>query len=42
MVTSGIDRIYISVRDMDESLAFYRDIVGMAIVADQGLDSEKI
>lgn len=42
MVTSGIDRIYISVRDMDESLAFYRDIVGMAVVADQELDSKKI
>jgi len=42
MVSSGIDRIFISARDMDESLVFYRDIVGMSIVAEQELDAEKI
>ena len=42
MITSGIDRIFISVKDMDESLAFYRDWVGMKIVADQPLDPFKI
>lgn len=42
MITSGIERILISVRDMDESLAFYRDWVGMKVVADQTLDSKKI
>jgi catechol 2,3-dioxygenase-like lactoylglutathione lyase family enzyme len=42
MVTSGIDRIFISVRDMDESLAFYRDIVGMTLVAEQELNAETI
>jgi len=42
MITTGIERILISVRDMDESLAFYRDEVGMQVVADQNLDPEKI
>jgi len=42
MVTSGIERILISVKDMNESLAFYRDWVGMKIVADQTLDFKKI
>ena len=42
MISSGIDRIFVSVRDMDESLAFYRDWVGMEVVAEQHLDSEKI
>lgn len=39
MVTSGIDRIHISVKDMDESLAFFRDCTGMKVVADQHLDT---
>jgi len=42
MITSGIDRIFISVSDMDESLAFYRDWVGMQVVADQQLDPDAI
>jgi len=42
MITSGIERILISVKDMDESLAFYKDWVGLKIVADQTLDSKKI
>jgi len=42
MITTGIERILISVRDMDESLAFYRDEVGMQVVADQNLDPAKI
>lgn len=42
MVTSGIEKIYVSVRDMDESLAFYSDEVGMQVVADQHLDAADI
>ena len=42
MITSGIEKIFISVRDMNESLAFFRDWVGMKVVADQNLDPEKI
>ena len=42
MISSGVARIFISVRDMDESLAFYRDWVGMKVVAEQYLDPEKI
>ena len=42
MITSGIDRISISVGDMDESLAFYSDWVGMKVVADQTLEHKVI
>jgi catechol 2,3-dioxygenase-like lactoylglutathione lyase family enzyme len=42
MITSGIERILISVSDMQESLAFYRDWVGLRIVADQQLEPDKI
>jgi len=42
MITSGIERIIISVRDMDESLAFYRDWVGMKVVIDQHLEPDMI
>lgn len=42
MISSGIDRIFISVRDMDESLDFYQQIVGMSVIADQELNVEKI
>jgi len=41
MVTTGIDRVFISVRDMDESLSFYQGIVGMSMVAEQELGAEK-
>jgi catechol 2,3-dioxygenase-like lactoylglutathione lyase family enzyme len=42
MVTTGIERILISVGDMDESLAFYRDWVGMEIIAEQNIESDEI
>ena len=42
MVTTGIERILISVGDMDESLAFYRDWVGMEIIAEQHIESDEI
>jgi len=42
MVTSGIERILISVRDMEESLSFYRDRVGMRVAAEQTLNTERI
>ena len=42
MVTSGIDRICISVRNMDESLSFFRDFVGMHVIDDQPLDPSAI
>ena len=42
MITTGIERILISVRDMNESLEFYRDWVGMKVVADQKLDQGAI
>jgi catechol 2,3-dioxygenase-like lactoylglutathione lyase family enzyme len=42
MISSGIERILISVRDMDEALAFYKDWVGLEIVADQQLDPDAI
>jgi catechol 2,3-dioxygenase-like lactoylglutathione lyase family enzyme len=42
MITSGIDRVFISVKDMNESLTFYRDWVGMKVVAEQHLDPEAV
>ena len=39
MIKNGIARILISVRDMSESLAFYRDILQMSVVADTPVDS---
>jgi catechol 2,3-dioxygenase-like lactoylglutathione lyase family enzyme len=42
MITSGIEKIVISVGSMDESLAFYRDQIGMKVVAEQRLEPEKI
>jgi catechol 2,3-dioxygenase-like lactoylglutathione lyase family enzyme len=38
MITTGIERIVVSVKDMNESLSFYRDWVGMQVVGDQNLD----
>jgi len=37
MAAKGMDSIYISVGNMAESLAFYRDWIGMEIVADEQL-----
>ena len=42
MITTGVEGVLISVSDMDESLAFYRDWVGMEVVADQRLEPDKI
>jgi len=42
MVTTGIDRICVSVRDMQESLFFFRDRAGMNIISDQQLDPSAV
>jgi catechol 2,3-dioxygenase-like lactoylglutathione lyase family enzyme len=42
VVTSGIERILISVKNIDESLAFFRDWVGMKVIAEQLLNTESI
>ena len=42
MLKNGIARILISVRDLNESLAFYRDIIKMSVVADNPVDTETI
>jgi catechol 2,3-dioxygenase-like lactoylglutathione lyase family enzyme len=38
MVINGIDRISISVKDMTESVSFFRDVMEMTLVAEQDLD----
>lgn len=42
MIKNGIARILISVRDLNESLAFYRDIIKMSVVADHPVEAETI
>lgn len=42
MVKTEVDRIYISVMDINKSLKFYRDYVGMKVIAEQDLDTKKI
>jgi catechol 2,3-dioxygenase-like lactoylglutathione lyase family enzyme len=42
MIATGIEKIVISVGNMDESLAFYRDQVGMKVVAEQRPEPEMI
>lgn len=42
MIINGIARILISVRDLSESVAFYRDNFGMSEVTDYALDSATI
>ena len=39
MDASGISHIAFCVRDLDKSLAFYRDILGMQVVFDQVQDT---
>lgn len=39
MVRTGVDRIMVSVGEMEKSLAFYRDFIGMTVVAEQDLDA---
>ncbi len=42
MIKNGIARILIGVRDLSESVEFYRDILQMSLVADYLLDSKTI
>ncbi len=42
MIKNGIARILLGVRDLSESLAFYRDIIKMSVVADYPVDAETI
>ncbi|NEP13327.1 MAG: VOC family protein [Symploca sp. SIO2C1] len=42
MIKNGIARILIGVRDLSESLEFYRDIINMSVVADHPVDAETI
>ena len=42
MIKNGIARILIGVRDLRESVEFYRDTFGMSVVADYPLDSATI
>lgn len=42
MVIRGMDRVSISVSNLEESLAFYRDWIGMEVVAEQILEPDKI
>ena len=39
MNATGISHIAVCVRDLDKSLAFYRDILGMEVVFDQVQDT---
>ena len=38
MDATGVSHIAICVRDLDKSLAFYRDILGMRIIFDEVQD----
>ena len=42
MVIKGMDRVFISVSNLEDSLAFYRDWIGMEVVAEQILEPDKI
>lgn len=42
MIKNGLDRAVISVRDMNESLAFFRDLIGMNVVEDTYLSSDQL
>ena len=42
MIKNGIARILIGVRDLSESVEFYRDNFGMSVVADYPLNSATI
>jgi len=39
MDATGVSHIAICVRDLDRSLAFYRDILGMTVTADRIQDT---
>jgi catechol 2,3-dioxygenase-like lactoylglutathione lyase family enzyme len=42
MATKGMDRMFISVSNLQDSLAFYRDWIGMKVVADETLEANEI
>jgi len=42
MATKGMDRIFISVSNLEDSLAFYRDWTGMKVVAEETLEPAEI
>lgn len=41
MATKGMDRVFISVSNLEYSLAFYRDWIGMKVVAEQTLEPDE-
>jgi catechol 2,3-dioxygenase-like lactoylglutathione lyase family enzyme len=42
MATKGMDRVSISVSSLEDSLAFYRDWIGMEVIAEHTLDPAEI
>ena len=42
MATKGMDRVFISVSNLEDSLAFYRDWIGMKVIAEQALEPDEI
>jgi len=42
MATKGMDSVFISVSNLEDSLAFFRDFAGMKIVADETLEPDGI
>ncbi len=42
MIKNGLDRVLISVQSMEESLAFYGDLLKMTVVADDPLPSQAV
>ena len=42
MATKGMDRMFISVSNLEDSLRLYRDWAGMKVVADETLESAEL
>jgi catechol 2,3-dioxygenase-like lactoylglutathione lyase family enzyme len=42
MTTKGVDRVFYSVSNMKKALSFYRDMVGMKVLAETDLDKSEI
>ena len=42
MAAKGMDSIFISVSNLEDSLAFFIDFVGMKVVADEALEPNEI